>query len=86
MFEIKRLKDKIMNSTMTGGIVETAKSKGKFKRSHLYLIVSQVAIAAFVMFLASCASREAMLAGLCGLATVTMMVAFAAFFRTYFED
>jgi len=72
-----------MNNTMTSTIGETAKSKSKLKKSHFYLICSQVAIAAFVMFLARCASREMLLAGLCGLATLTMIVAFAAFFRSY---
>jgi len=68
-----------MNNAMTGTNSETAKSKNKLKRRHFYLVSSQVVIAAFVMGLAHYASREALLAGLCGLATLTMMVAFAAF-------
>jgi hypothetical protein len=84
--EIKKLKDKIMNNAMTGVIGETAKSKSKMKKRHFYLIASQVAIAGFVMGLAHYASREALLAGLCGLATLTMMVAFAAFFRAHVQD
>jgi hypothetical protein len=72
-----------MNNTMTNALSETTKSKNKVKKSHFYLVGSQVAIAAFVMFLARCASREMLLAGLCGLATLTMIVAFAAFFRAY---
>jgi ABC-type enterochelin transport system permease subunit len=72
-----------MNNEMTGVIGEAEKSKRMLKKRHFYLICSQVSIAAFVMFLAHYASREALLAGLCGLATVTMIVAFAAFFRAY---
>ena len=76
-----------MNSTTTVTVIETPKSKSRIlKKSHFYLIGSQVAIAGFVVVLASCASREALLAGLCGLATLTMMVAFAAFFRAYVTD
>jgi hypothetical protein len=85
-FENKQLKEKVMNNTMTGVVGETAKAKSKLKKRHFYLVVSQVAIAAFVMGLAHYASREALLAGLCGLATLTMMVAFAAFFRAYVTD
>jgi hypothetical protein len=82
----KQKNEKVMNNTMTGMIGETAKSKSKLKRRHFYLVISQVAIAGFVMGLAHYASREALLAGLCGLATLTMMVAFAAFFRAYVTD
>ena len=82
----KQSREQMMNNTMSGMIGETAKSKRIFSKRHVCLIGSQVAIAALVILLAGCASRLALLAGLCGLATLTLMVAFAAFFRAYVAD
>jgi hypothetical protein len=62
---------------------QTSKPKSKFRKWHFQLVGSQVAIAAFVMYLALFTSWEALVAGLCSLATVTMMIAFAAFFKAH---
>ena len=79
-------KGNYMNNAKTGEINQTSKPKRKLRKWHFQMLGSQVVIGGFVMYLAHYASREALLAGLCGLATLTMMVAFAAFFRAYVED
>ena len=73
-------------NNQTTNLTAQATNKGRLKKWQWHLLVSQVAIAAFIMYLALFANQELLLAGLCGVATLTIFVAFAAVFQAREAD